>query len=149
MYDFSGLVYRIWAVGGILLLIGIVCLLIDKPWSKGFNHKDVKISIILLIIAIGYILCCASRIISPRVSTYTGEFMDTHRNSRVAPPLPLTSEYVFWNGEGKRKVFYLDAFSEKKILPGEFEKGKKYTIYFDDFFKVIVRVEVVEEKNSG
>ena len=77
-------------------------------------------------------------------SSYTGEFIETHRNSRVAPPLPFTDEYVFWDGEGKRQVFYLDIFSKKEIFPYEFVSDQKYTIYFDEFTNVIVNIETVE-----
>lgn len=85
-----------------------------------------------------------SRVVFPNVSSYAGEFVSTNRNSRVAPPLPLTSEYVFWNGEGKKQVFYLDALSKKEIIPYELETGKEYIIYFDDFTNVIVKIEAIE-----
>ena len=62
----------------------------------------------------------------------------------MAPPLPFTDEYVFWNGEGKRQVFYLDIFSKKEIFPNEFVSDQKYTIYFDEFTNVITKVESVD-----
>lgn len=89
-------------------------------------------------------LIYVSRVVFPDVSSYTGEFIETHRNSRVAPPLPFTDEYVFWNGEGKRQVFYLDIFSKKEIFPYEFVSDQKYTIYFDEFTNVITKVEVLK-----
>ena len=98
----------------------------------------------MIAFAIGMSLIYASRIVFPDVSSYTGEFIESHRNSRVAPPLPVTSEYVFWNGEGKRQVFYLDVFSKKEIFPSEFEVHQKYTIYYDEFTNVIIKVEAIE-----
>ena len=144
MFNFSGVFYRIWGVCGILLLLGVVCILVEKPWAKKNKLKDLKIGLVGIALAIGLGLVYASRIVFPDVLSYTGEFVDTHRNSRVAPPLPLTDEYVFWNGEGKRQVFYLDFFSKKEIFPYEFEYGRQYTIYYDDFTNVIVKVEPVE-----
>jgi len=144
MFNFSGVFYRIWGVCGILLLLGVVCILVEKPWAKKIKLKDLKIGLVGIALAIGLGLVYASRIVFPDVLSYTGEFVDTHRNSRVAPPLPLTDEYVFWNGEGKRQVFYLDFFSKKEIFPYEFEYGRQYTIYYDDFTNVIVKVEPVE-----
>lgn len=144
MYNFSGVFYRIWGVCGILLLVGILCILVERPWAKKVTLKDLKAGLLITVFAIGLGLVYTSRIVFPDVLSYTGEFVDTHRNSRVAPPLPLTDEYVFWNGEGKKQVYYLDIFSKKEIFPWELEYGQQYTIYYDDFTNVIVRVEPIE-----
>lgn len=144
MFNFSGVFYRIWGVCGILLLVGILCILVERPWAKKVTLKDLKAGLLITVFAIGLGLVYASRILFPDVLSYTGDFVDTHRNSRVAPPLPFTREYVFWNGEGKKQVYYLDTFSKKEIFPWELEYGQQYTIYYDDFTNVIVRVEPVE-----
>lgn len=144
MYNFSGIVYRIWGVSGIILLLGIICILIEKPWKKGFKIKKCIFGVIAIIFALGLGIDYASRIVSPEISSYTGEFIRSNRNSRVAPPLPLTNEYVFWNGEGKKQVFYLDVLSKKEIFPSDFEEGQEYMIYFDEVTNVIVRVDVVK-----
>lgn len=144
MYNFSGIVYRIWGVCGIILLVGLIAILCTKLWMQDFSISKVKIDLLFIVFAICLGLVYSSRILIPDVSSYTGEFIESHRNSRVAPPLPVTYEYVFWDGEGKRQVFYLDIFSKKEIFPYEFVSDQKYTIYFDDFTNVIVRVETVE-----
>lgn len=144
MYNFSGIVYRIWGVCGIILFVGLIAILCTKPWMQDFSISKVKIDLLFIVFAICLGLVYSSRILIPDVSSYTGEFIECHRNSRVAPPLPVTYEYVFWDGEGKRQVFYLDIFSKKEIFPYEFVSDQKYTIYFDDFTNVIVRVETVE-----
>ena len=144
MYNFSGILYRIWGVCGVILILGVVCVLFEKPWAKNVKIRDYKLGLIMIAFAIGMSLIYASRIVFPDVSSYTGEFIESHRNSRVAPPLPVTSEYVFWNGEGKRQVFYLDVFSKKEIFPSEFEVHQKYTIYYDEFTNVIIKVEAIE-----
>lgn len=142
MYNFSGIYYRIWAVWGILFLMGVVAILFVKPWSKKiFRIKDYIFGIICILFALCMSTICICKIIFPHVSSYTGEFIDTHRNSRVAPPLPFTSEYVFWNGEEKKQVFYLDSFSKKEIFPCELELGDTYVVYFDEFTNVIVKIE--------
>ena len=144
MYNFSGVLYRIWGVCGVILILGVVCILFKKPWAKNVKIQDCKLGLIAIALAICLGLIYASRIVSPDVSSYTGEFIESHRNSRVAPPFPVTYEYVFWNGEGKRQVFYLDIFSKKEIFPYEFVSDQKYTIYFDEFTNVIIKVEAVE-----
>ena len=145
MYNFSGVFYRIWGVCGIILLIGVALLLLEKPWAENFNLKNCKIALVMITVAVCLGLVYGSRILFPNVASYTGEFVETHRNSRVAPPLPVTNEYIFWNGDGKRRVFYLDIFSKKEIFPLEFENGQEYTIYFEKFTKVIVKVDCVEK----
>lgn len=144
MYNFSGIVYRIGGVSGIMLLLGIICILLEKPWIKGFKFKSCMIGMLLVIAGIGSGVFFASRIVFPDVSSYTGEFIRSNRDSTVAPPLPLTNEYVFWNGEGKKQGFYLDVLSKKEIFPYDFEEGQEYMIYFDEVTNVIVRVDVVK-----
>lgn len=144
MYNFSGVMYRIWGVCGVILMLGFVCLLFERPWKKSFRIRNCKLGLIMLAFSVCLGLIYVSRIVFPDVSSYTGEFVESHRNSRVAPPLPVTYEYVFWNGEGKRQVLYLDIFSKKEIFPSEFERGQKYVVYFDDFTNVITKVEPVK-----
>ena len=144
MLNFSGVWYRIWGVCGVILILGVVIILFERLWSKKGKNKDFKLGLIAIAIGICMSLIYASRIVFPDVSSYTGEFIESHRNSRVAPPLPFTSEYVFWNGEGKKKTFYLDTFSKKEIFPHELVSDQKYKIYFDEFTNVIIKVEIVE-----
>ena len=143
MFNFSGIIYRIFGVCGAIFILGIIYILLNKPWSQNFKIQNCKLSIISIALAVCLSLLYISRIIFPAVSSYTGEFIDHHRNSRVAPPLPVTYEYVFGNDEDKKHVFYLDVFSKEKIYPSEFEHGCKYTIYFDKLTKVIVAVKVI------
>lgn len=117
MFNFSGVLYRIWGVCGVILVLGVACILLNRPWARKVKIKDCKLGLIMIAAAIGLSLLYASRIVFPGVSSYTGEFIDSHRNSRVAPPLPVTNKYVFWNGEGKKQTLYLDIFSKKKHSP--------------------------------
>jgi hypothetical protein len=127
------------------LILGVVCILFNKPWAKSFKIQDCKLGVIIIAIAVCMGLVYASRIAFPDVSSYVGEFVDVHRNSRVAPPLPITYEYVFWDGEGEKKVFYLDVFSKREIFPDEFVNDQKYKIYYDEFTNVIIKVEFVDK----
>lgn len=144
MYNYSGILYRIFGVCGPILILGGICILLEKPWKSNVKIQDCKLGLIMIIFAFCLGLIYASRIVFPDVSSYTGEFIESHRNSRVAPPLPVTYEYVFWNGEGKKQVFYLDSFSKREIFPYEFVGNQKYIIYFDEFTNVITKVEAVE-----
>lgn len=143
MFNFSGVLYRIWGGCGVILVLGVACILLNRPWARKVKIKDCKLGLIMIAAAIGLSLLYASRIVFPGVSSYTDEFIDSHRNSRVAPPLPVTNEYVFWNGEGKNNLLS-GHFLKKEIFPDDFVSDRKYTIYFDEFTNVIVQVECIE-----
>lgn len=99
------------------------------------------IVIILSVIFGIYHICLIQK---AEVESYSGEFVEYHRNGVIAPPLPLTAEYVFWDGEGKKQKYYLDLISKKEIFPHEFETGKDYTIYYEKHTHVIVGVQMIE-----
>lgn len=138
MNDFSGILDRIYLCG-VVFVAGIVLILLEKPWKNGFKLKKCIIGFAVIAFAVCLGLFYAHRILVPDVSVYTGEFISTRRNSHITS---FTYEYVFDNGEEKKQVFCLDSFSKKKIFPSDFECGSKYTIYFDELTKIIVRVEV-------
>ena len=144
MYNFSGIFYRIWGVSGVMLLLGIVVVLFEKPWKGGFAFRKCKIGLVLIAVSLCLALIYFSRIVRPDVAVHTGVFEEEHRNSQVAPPLPFTTEYIFDNGDEPRKVLYLDVFSKKQIIPDGFAKNHIYTVCYDRFTKVILRVDVVE-----
>ena len=144
MYNFSGIIHRIWWMCGVWFLLGAACILIEKPWRKDFKLKKCRIGFISIALAVCMSIVYISRIISPAVSSYTGEFVRTRRKSGGAQPLPFTFEYTFEHEDGGREIFYLDIFSKKEIFPYDFEKTLKYTIYYDELTRVITKVEVVE-----
>ena len=128
MYNYSGIWVRIWGVCGIILLLPIVSWLFHCPWKKKVRIQGMKTEIIAVIGVIVLTLYYLSRIVFPNVASYTGTFESSYRDSSVAPPLPVTYGYCFWNGEGKKPIFYLDIYSKRKIFPEEFKEAQEYTI---------------------
>lgn len=141
MFDYSGLLFRVWGVAGIMLASGVVILLVEKPWVKGLRNNGAKLGIALVVAALIFGGTYLYRYLNPDISSYSGVYVKSYRNSRVAPPLPVTFEYCFRNEEDKQKVFYLDAFSEKRIMPNGLEVGREYTVYYEVNKKIIVRIE--------
>ena len=84
------------------------------------------------------------KILTPTIEIHRGIYLEKYRNSRVAPPLPLTTEFIFSNKEGVKKGFYLDVLSAKDIVPEGFIEGFEYDIHYEKSTKIIVRVEIVE-----
>lgn len=144
MYNFSGIWFRIFGVCGSFFVLGIVLILFEKPWEVGFSLRKSKLGLISIAVSFCLGLFYLSCIVSPKISSYNGKFLNSHRAPREAPPLPVTDEYIFWNGEGKKHSFYLDIFSKKEIFPSEFQFGQEYTIYFDTNTYVIVKVDMKE-----
>jgi hypothetical protein len=141
MYNFSGIMYRIWSTCGFLFFLGCLLIILEKPWKK-CNIKKCISGFVIALLGIGLAVIYLSRMFYPNISVYTGEFISSNRDSSVAPPLPLTNEYCFWNGNEKKKVFYLDILSKKEIFPNDFETGEEYVVYYDEFTKIIVKVEI-------
>ena len=141
MYNCSGILYKFIFVYVYLLLLLIICILLKKPWLHKFEIKRYKFEIFGLIIA----LCFGGEVLfhyfHPNIQTYTGDFIEIGGTDRISP---MTDRYVFWNYDGKKREFYLDLFSKKKIIPAGFVEGKEYTVYYDDLTKIIVKVEIIE-----
>lgn len=146
-YYLDGLVYRIFSVGGILLFIGATPFLLDKFLLKQSSQKKTKIIFgSATILSSIYILFYLFLLLNPTILVHQGYFVSAHRNSRVAPPLPLTMEYSFSNGTQLKPVFYLDVISKKKIFNQEFDQNKEYIIYYEEHTNIIVKVEEVSNE---
>ena len=141
MYCYDGIVYRILAVSGIMFLLGILCILFEKPWSDTFRMRNCIVGILLLVFSILSGIFYLTRIAFPHVLYYEGEYVEENRNSRAAPPLPLTYEYVFSNeNDEKNQVFYLDVISCNKMIPSGFSSKQTYRIYYDEPTRGIVEI---------
>ena len=137
--NYSGLWYRV--IAECLLMIVIISVAIFFEAKRTPKRKD---RLIVLSASIALFVGIASlylyRIACGDTAVYSGQFVVSRRNSRVAPPLPLTSEYVFQCGDIK-KTFYLDELSKRSIYPGEFEEGSHYVVCYDRLTRVILSVQ--------
>lgn len=88
-------------------------------------------------------ICYLAYLFSPQIDSFQGVLYEEYRNSRVAPPLPLTMEYSFSEVDGDKKVFYLDLLSKKEIIPEGFQKGEEYIVCYETRTNIIVKVEQV------
>lgn len=138
--NYSGILYRIWGEAGIIILIGIACMLLSGFWTKAFHKQCFLAGILCVVYGCGTAFYYFSCMKSPQIDSFQGIFYEAQRNSRVAPPLPLTMEYTFSAADGKMTVFYLDQFSKKEIIPEGFLE-EEYTIYYETRTNIIVGVE--------
>ena len=124
--NYSGLWYRIIAVCLLGIMICSLNLIIEV---KRTSKKKSRIVIFSAIIAlfIGMALVYLIQIECGESVMCIGQLVSVHRDSRVAPPLPLTSEYVFQSA-GKKISLYLDSISQKKYTHVGLSRG--HTISF-------------------
>ena len=139
--NYSGIIYRIWAEAGVIMLIGIGCLLASGVRSKSFCKQCFWAGTLSVIYGLGTAVYYIAQLVSPDVSSLHGVFHEEYRNSRVAPPLPFTMEYSFYDENNDSRVFYLDVVSKKEIIPEGFLEDKKYIIYYEASTNIIVGVE--------
>lgn len=150
-YCFDGLIYRIFAVGGVITLAGTAPFFISRFASRSEPAVWEKQCFLLSgVFGVIYTLWYLILLLNPAISMHRGYFIDEYRDSRVAPPLPLTMAYSFSNDYQPRPVFYLDVFSKKKIFNQEFDADKEYIIYYEEHTNIILKVEEVDlEKSSS
>ena len=146
MYRLDGLLYRVFCVGGIILIVSVILLLLSKFWDKRrLNRSDLRIAIFGIVLSLIYCGAYVYKIINPDILAYQGYFEEAYRDSRVAPPIPATYAYVFSNNESK-KAFYLDSISKKNIIKQDFKKGDIYCVYYEKGSRIIVGIEYIDSK---
>ena len=148
MYNLSGLVYRIRAVGLFIFALGAFCLLLSCFWNaKKRDKKGMRIASVLIAISVVYSGYYIYKLYHPIILSHDGYFIEEHRDSSIAPPFPFTTSYTFSNKGGLKPVFYLDVFSKKKIYNTEFNPDIEYRIYYEKSTDIIVRVEILKNKD--
>ena len=139
--NYSGIIYRIWAVGGTMVLLGIACLLVSGIRSESFSKQCFLAGVLCVVYGLGTAVYYIAQLVSPDMSSLHGIFYEEYRNSRVAPPLPFTMEYSFYDENNDSRVFYLDVLSKKEIIPERFLEDKEYIIYYEASTNIIIGVE--------
>ena len=141
-YNYSGIFYRLWAECGFLLGIGTLLLLIVRR-NKGDsgNRQSALAGVLCLLLGVGLMVNYGYCIAKPDIQSFQGVFETEYRNSRVAPPLPLTMEYTFRDAAGKCHLVYLDVLSKKEIFPSGFDEGENYTVIYEGRTNIILKIE--------
>lgn len=139
--NYSGITYRIWAEAGMIILLGLACLLLSGFRTKTFHKQCFLAGVLCVLFGCGTAVYYFSCLHSPQIASFQGTLYEFQRNSRVAPPLPFTMEYSFSETDGRKTVCYLDTFSRKEMLPEGFLEGTDYIISYETRTNVIVAVE--------
>lgn len=141
MYNYSGIWYNIITRCGIILILGIICLLIQRPWQSPSPLKNLKYILLCLVVSVSFFLFYVSRIVNTDISMTNGVFEKSNRRNG------FEYRFTFSSLDEKKQNFLLDLFTYKELLPTGFEQGKTYEIYYDEATNIIVKItelEVVE-----
>lgn len=144
MYNYCGIIYRLWGVCGVFAIVGGLCLLVAFDQNGPRRKNGLLAGVLLILFALGLTIKYTTYLINPEVESYQGIFVEEYRDSRVAPPLPYTMAYYFTDSEGEYSVFFLDVFSKKNIFNDSFQGGDTYIIYYETNTEIIVGVEKLE-----
>ena len=140
MYNMSGLYFRMKSCGLVLGGIGFLLLISGRLWSSSSrNMRKCAIGIFAVLACIcfsGYYIYVINK---PEISVYEGRFIEERRGR-----YPACWEYVFFNGNGKKPVFYLDSFSKKEVYPDEFKCGDTYSVSYEGRTGIIIAVKKLE-----
>lgn len=144
--NYSGIIYRICACGGVFIILGII-LLVFRIFDSKPNKREAIVMIAMFSVGIIYISLHLYILINPTVEQCNGRFVRMYRDSRVAPPLPFTFAYVIdSNSEELNQTFYLDTFSKSEIfyeVGMELDEEVEYRIYYEKFTNIILRIECI------
>ena len=149
MLNYEGIVYRIWAEGGAFLLLGIFGLIIAGIGRLSFDKECFVVGILTILLGLYTCIEYTVYLFSPKVESFQAELDTQYRDSRVAPPLPFTWEYTFYDETGQLYTVYLDTFAKKKIFPEDFQVGEVYKVYYEDKSDIILGVEKVASQEDS
>lgn len=142
MYNYSGITYRLWGECGIIALLGIVNIIIGFITAKPDLSKRCFIGgMFAVLVAFFCSIEYFSSIRNPEIQVFEGTYSEEYRNSRVAPPLPLTWEYRFFDSDGKSYIFYLDVLSKRQIYDEDFLEDDLYRVFYEPETKIIVQID--------
>ena len=136
----SGLYFRTISCGLLSGAIGILFLILSHFWSNSArNIRECVIGVFAILVCAGFCGYYGYVLYSPNIAVYEGRFIEERRGG-----YPLCWEYVFFNGNGKKSVFYLDSFSKKEVYPDEFKCGDTYSVSYEGRTGIIIAVKKLE-----
>lgn len=91
----DGIRYRIFSTGCIVGIMGLFLAIVSVVHDK----KYLAASLLSLAFSLIYVTSYLYVLMNPLIIFFTGKFKESYRDSRIAPPLPVTRAYVFDIGE--------------------------------------------------
>ena len=144
----DGIRYRIFSTGCIVGIMGLFLAIVSVVHDKKYlaaSFLSLAFSLIFYMIKeqniTRFVTSYLYVLMNPLIISFTGKFKESYRDSRIAPPLPVTRAYVFDIGEKTNKVVYLDAFTKNKYFQENMMIDDEYTIYYEKRTKIVVGVK--------
>ena len=137
MYNYSGIIYRIYAVPTPFLILGLFMLFIVFSKSSKKRRGNLILCAVLLATSILTASFYLYKSANPIIESCTGYFVEQRSDPNVA----FSDVFSFDTRDDLKKLFDLDIFSKKDIFPNDFIEGEKYIIFYERDTKIIVAVE--------
>lgn len=146
--DLSGVMFRIWgcfpffAFGGVFVALNGFYGERRENAAKRVWITSICVGSAIFLFSVGYLFYYLDAMLNPQIVCIEGRLIESTRNSLVAPPLPVTTEYLF-EGEGEqyRISLFLDSFSKRRIFSEELQEGNTYTVWYSEKGRIIVGVD--------
>ena len=148
MYNFDGLWFRFFCVGGIFIILGVIILILSLiNLRRGISpKKSIITSIIAILFGIIYSFIMIYHISQAVIVKTKGDFVESYSNYRKSFFVPANWDYVFnIDNCPKNQIYHLDTFSKRKIFNEDLQIGQTYYIYYEKNTKIIVKIELCND----
>lgn len=140
MYDFSGLWYCVYRLGGMLALPAIV-LLICWRRASGRRRKLLRAFVLLALLLAVPLVHFGLALHSPQVELLEGAYTGSSRSTLGARSM---RRYTFDTGEATLQTCQLDHLAAAGILPQDMQAGALYRVWYEARTDIIVKCEEVK-----
>ena len=140
MYDFSGLWYCVYRLGGMLAL-AVIALLICWRRASGRRRKLLHAFVLLALLLAVPLVHFGLALHSPQVKMLEGAYTGSSRSTLGARSM---RRYTFDTGEAALQTCQLDHLAAAVILPQDMQAGALYRVWYEARTDIIVKCEEVK-----
>lgn len=135
----QGILARLWCSSGVVILIGVFCLLI--MWiEKEKKTETIAVACLCVLLGVGVGIWYSYALLNPDTQIVSGTFVYDQKKTDAMPPLPLTREYIFEDEQGQRIDLYMDSFTKKQVFPETLAPGESYIITYEERTDLILKI---------
>ena len=135
----QGILARLWCSCGIVIFIGVFCLLI--LWIEKEKKTETLVAgWLCVILGLGMGIWYSYALLNPDTQTISGTFVYEQKKTDALPPLPLTREYIFEDEREVRVSMYMDSFTKKQAFSDALVPGNNYIITYEERTDLILEI---------
>lgn len=135
----QGILARLWCSCGLVIVIGVFCLLI--LWiEKEKKAEMLAAGCLCILLGLGMGIWYSHALLDPEEKTLIGTFLYDQKKTDAMPPLVLCTEYFFKTKQGETVGLYMDSYAKKQLHPNAFEEGRTYRILYEERTDLILEI---------